>query len=183
MTGTSAFPDIHELPVAVLAPAPASTTSNTDALLPEIRLAEPFERLRDKADATAAAGTCPRIFLANLGAPSDFTARATFAKNFFEAGGVEAIINDGFSSEQTVLQAFTASGASLACLCSTNEVYAKSAVDMAKALSKAGARHIYLAGRGGELEAELKAAGVGTFIYTGCDMLATLRAAHDMISS
>jgi methylmalonyl-CoA mutase len=182
MTGTSAFPDIHELPVAVLAPAAASPMSN--ALLPETRLAEPFERLRDKAEAiAAAAGARPKIFLANLGTPSDFTARATFAKNFFEAGGLEAITNDGFASEPALLQAFTASGARLACLCSSNEVYAKSAVDTAKSLSKAGARHIYLAGRGGELEAELRAAGVGTFIYAGCDMLATLRATHDMISS
>ena len=35
-------------------------------------------------------------------------------------------------------------------------------------------RHIYLAGRPGELEAALKAAGVQDFIYVGCDVLATL---------
>ena len=35
-------------------------------------------------------GTRPKVFLANLGKSRDFTARATFAKNFFEAGGIEA---------------------------------------------------------------------------------------------
>ena len=52
----------------------------------------------------------------------------------------------------------------------------------ATALAKAGAVHLYLAGRGGESESALKAAGVATFIYSSCDMLKTLRAAHDMIS-
>ena len=36
-------------------------------------------------------GARPKIFLANLGTIADFTARATFAKNFFEAGGIEAV--------------------------------------------------------------------------------------------
>ncbi|MBQ0818858.1 methylmalonyl-CoA mutase, partial [Microvirga sp. HBU67558] len=63
-------------------PAPVSI-----APLPSIRTAEPFERLRDRADAyRARTGERPRIFLANLGPIAAFTARATFAKNFFEAG-------------------------------------------------------------------------------------------------
>ena len=33
----------------------------------------------------------PKVFLANLGKLSEFTARATFAKNFYEAGGIEAL--------------------------------------------------------------------------------------------
>ena len=32
-----------------------------------------------------------------------------------------------------------------------------------------------------DLEAALTAAGVGGYIYVGCDMLATLGAAHDII--
>ena len=183
ITGTSEFPDIHELPVPVLAPAPAHSAATGGDLLPEIRLAEPFEQLRDAADDYAAkTGSRPKVFLANLGTPSDFTARATFAKNFFEAGGIEAVTNDGFSSTEALVTAFKTSGARFACLCSSNDVYAKDAVAAATALAKAGAVHLYLAGRGGELESALKAAGVATFIYSGCDMLKTLRAAHDMIS-
>ena len=183
ITGTSEFPDIHELPVAVLAPAPAHSAATGGDLLPEIRLAEPFEQLRDAADDYAAkTGSRPKVFLANLGTPSVFTARATFAKNFFEAGGIEAVTNDGFSSTEALVTAFKTSGARFACLCSSNDVYAKDAVAAATALAKAGAVHLYLAGRGGELESALKAAGVATFIYSGCDMLKTLRGAHDMIS-
>ena len=39
----------------------------------------------------AKTGARPKVFLANLGKLSDFTARATFAKNFYEAGGIEAL--------------------------------------------------------------------------------------------
>ena len=39
----------------------------------------------------AKTGARPKIFLANLGTLAEFTARATFAKNFFEAGGIEAV--------------------------------------------------------------------------------------------
>jgi methylmalonyl-CoA mutase len=186
LTGTSAFPDIRELPVAVLEPAPpdAPPAGTETLMLPAIRLAAPFEQLRDQSDRIlAATGARPKIFLANLGTPSDFTARATFAKNFFEAGGIEAVTNDGFSNINELASAFRASGVQLACLCSSNEVYGKDAVTAAAELSKAGAHHIYLAGRPAELETALKAAGVQSFIYAGCDMLATLRAAHDMIRS
>src|SRR5207248_4957445 len=97
--------------------------------LPRIRLAEPFEALRDASDRIlAATGARPKIFLANLGTPADFTARATFAKNFFEAGGIEAVTNDGFESRDGLIAAFRTSGAKLACLCSSNEVYAREAV-------------------------------------------------------
>ena len=60
--------------------------------LPRIRLAEPFERLRDESDKfLAQTGARPKVFLATLGKPADFNARANFAKNFFEAGGIEAV--------------------------------------------------------------------------------------------
>src|SRR5262244_1622534 len=153
-TGTSDFPDLAEAPVAVLDVSPVAPTSlSTLAFepLPRIRLAEPFEALRDVSDRMLArTGTRPKIFLANLGTPSDFTARATFAKNFFAAGGIEAVGNDGFATRDAMIEAFKASGAKLACLCSSNEVYGREAADAAAALKNAGASHIYLAGRPGE---------------------------------
>jgi methylmalonyl-CoA mutase len=183
LTGTSEFPDIHELPVSVLDRAPPTRTAATPQFepLPSIRLAEPFEALRDASDCVlAATGARPRVFLASLGTPSDFTARTTFAKNFFEAGGIDAITNDGFTNIADLVAAFQASSVQLVCLCSSNEVYAKEAATTAKELAKAGT-HIYLAGRPGDLEGALKAAGVQSFIYAGCDMLAVLRAAYGFL--
>ena len=66
--------------------------------------------------------------------------------------------------------AFKSSGAAIACLCSSDKVYAEQAVAAAKALQAAGAKHIYLAGRPGEQD-------VGDFIFAGCDALATLQQA------
>jgi len=146
------------------------------------RLAEPFEALRDASDrALEQTGSRPKIFLANLGRLADFTARATYAKNFFEAGGIEAVTNDGFANREEMLAQFKASGAGLACMCSSDTVYAAEAAEAANALRAAGASHVYLAGRQGERETALRTAGVGTFIYLGCDMLATLTAAHAIV--
>ena len=59
----------------------------------------------------------------------------------------------------------------------------KTAIATVEALKAAGARHIYLAGRPGEREAALRAAGVQSFIYEGCDVLATLTAAYDILGA
>ncbi len=150
--------------------------------LPALRLAQPFETLRDASDHVLAQTSArPKVFLANLGRIADFTARATFAKNFFEAGGIEAVTSDGFANQDEMIAAFKSSGAALVCLCSSDDVYAGEAVPAAKALTAAGARHIYLAGRPGEREAEFKAAGAQSFIFAGCDVLATLKEAHDIL--
>jgi methylmalonyl-CoA mutase len=146
--------------------------------LPPMRLAAPFEALRTKSDdILKRAGARPKIFLANLGTPADFTARATFAKSFFETGGIEAVDTAGFNDPVSLATAFKASGANLACLCSSDKAYAGLAADAAKALHAAGARHIYLAGRPGEHEAAFRAAGVNDFIFAGGDALATLQEA------
>ena len=187
LTGTSDFPDLAEAPVAVLevapvAPLPVAAAPRFEPL-PRIRLAEPFETLRDASDRTLAqTGARPKVFLANLGTPADFTARATFAKNFFEAGGIEAVENDGFESRDALVAAFRASSARLACLCSSDAVYAREAVATAQALRDAGAV-LLLAGRPGALEGALTQAGVRGFVFAGCDVLAALRTTHGLIAS
>ncbi len=186
LTGTSDYPNLDEAPAAVLGVAPvtppkeAATKLTTDAL-PRIRLAEPFEALRDGSDrALAKTGARPKVFLANLGKLSDFTARATFAKNFYEAGGIEAVTNDGFKGQTDMVAAFKASGAKLACLCSSDKVYEDEAPSAAKALGAAGAV-VHLASRPGEKEQSWRQAGVKDFIYMGCDALSTLQAVHGIL--
>ena len=76
---------------------------------------------------------------------------------------------------------FSAREPALVCLCSADKVYEKQAAEAARVLEAAGARHIYLAGRPREQEAALKAAGVQSFIYEGCDTLATLKGAYDIL--
>jgi methylmalonyl-CoA mutase len=184
LTGASEFPDLHETQVAVLdattiALAPYGEAKITfDALAP-MRLAVPFEKLRDKSDdILKKTGARPKVFLANLGGPANFTARAAFAKSFFETGGIEAIDTEGFSDPTALAAAFKTSGAALACLCSSDKVYAEHAAAAAKAVQAAGARHIYLAGRPGEQEVLLRAAGVNDFVSAGVDALTALQEAY-----
>jgi methylmalonyl-CoA mutase len=197
LTGTSDFADLDEPAVAVLdvapvaAPPPATVTLDP---LPRIRLAEPFEHLRDTSDRMLAqAGSRPKIFLANLGVPADFSPRANFAKSFFAAGGIAAVTNDGFAAPSrsateaktdlaALVAAFKSVGATLACLCGTDETYGREAVAAATALIEAGASRLYYTGRPTG-EAELVAAGIKTFIHAGCDALAVLQAAQTQISA
>jgi methylmalonyl-CoA mutase len=184
LTGATDYPLLQEQPTKVLDVAPVvapKQSPSTIEPLPSIRLAEPFEALRDASDAfLKKTGARPKVFLANLGTPSDFTARATFAKNFFEAGGLEALSNDGFRDQAEMLAAFKASGAKLACLCSADKVYESEAADAAEALTAAGAI-VDLAGRPVDNEAKWREAGVKNFIFIGCDVLSTLQAAHDSL--
>ena len=187
LTGATEFPNLHEFQVAVLDAKPVvlppygEAKFNFDALAP-MRLAEPFEALRDRSDRILEnKGTRPKIFLANLGTAADFTARATFAKSFFETGGIEALDTHGFTDPAAVGAAFRDSGAALACLCSQDKIYAELAVPAAKALQAAGAKHIYLAGRPGEQEAALRAAGVEDFFFAGVDVLAMLQEVYRLM--
>jgi methylmalonyl-CoA mutase len=186
LTGASDYPNLAELPVKVLdvarvtvPPMPASISFER---LPPMRLAEPFEALRDASDRFLAQnGARPKVFLANLGKLSDFTARATFAKNFYEAGGIAAMTNDGFKSQADLVAAFKASGAKLACLCSSDKVYEHEAAAAAAALA-ANAAIVHLAGRPGKNEQNWRQAGVRDFIYMGCDALSTLQAVHGILA-
>lgn len=188
LTGVSEFPDLTETPPVVLAPAKPPHVA--EGALPSIRLSEPYEALRDRA---AARPKPPRIFLANLGRVADFTARAMFARSLFEAGGIAAVTNDGFALADgstdlaALVAAFRASGAELACLASSDDIY-QSAFDgemlaaaAARALLAAGAKHVWLAGRPGAHEEAWREAGIGGFSYVGCDVLASLANALDAI--
>ena len=179
LTGTNAYPDIAETPPAVLDVAPRAAASDDAATvtappLLRLRLAEPFEALRDKSDRMlAATGARPKVFLATLGTPEEFTARANFAQNFFEAGGIEAL--GGAISE------YQAARAGIACLCASAKVPEPELASAAAALKRNGARHIYFARWPAAREDILRAAGVQTFIDEGCDALATLNEAYDIL--
>ena len=176
ITGTSEFPHITEEPVAVLSPCPVLHQAGP---LPVTRVSEGFEALRDASDRTLAkSGKRPAIFLANIGPVAAFTARNQFAKNLFEAGGIQTFGDSPHIDQDALTKAFQASSCSLACLCSSDALYAEQGVATTQALKSAGATHIYLAGRPGELESSLKQAGIDGFISAGMDVLEFLQNLH-----
>ncbi|MET4634828.1 methylmalonyl-CoA mutase subunit beta [Kaistia defluvii] len=180
ITGTSEFPNLAEAPVTILAPArPSAPLAHDPSRLVSHRTAEPFEQLRDRADALAeVTGRRPSVFLATLGKAASFGARAGFAKGVFEAAGIAAPMPDGFASLDELVTAARDSGAAAACLCASDEAYASEigsegetlAEAAARRLVEAGFEHVALAGRPGEREAAYRHAGVEAFLYAGCDI-------------
>jgi methylmalonyl-CoA mutase len=181
LTGVSVFPLLGEDGVKVVphpAPAPLAGKPVVRPLAPH-RLAEPFEALRDAADAHCAkSGTRPRVFLANLGEIVEHNTRSTWAWNFLAAGGIEGLMSDGYKDAAAAAAAFKASGAEIACLCSSDAIYAKEAQAAARALKAAGARRVLMAGGPGAEDAALKAAGVDGFLFSGQDAIAVLTDLH-----
>ena len=82
-----------------------------------------------------------------------------------------------------LVAAFKASGAPVACLCSSDALYAEEAAAAATALKAAGAKHLWLAGKlgagaGGAGEGRPASAASSSL---GADVLAVLREAHKAI--
>jgi len=189
LTGLSEFPDSNERPVKVLAmDLPRDWAKGSGFAMPggdagilactpveQTRAGAAFETLRDAADAiTGKTGRRPAVFLANLGGVADFTGRATWMGNLLAAGGIAALAGDDCDDAPGAVEAFRASGARIACLCSSDAVYDRLAASTAKALKRAGAAEVVLAGRPGEREADLRAAGIDRFAFAGMDVVAFL---------
>lgn len=150
--------------------------------LPKHRLAENFERLRERAAAhQASTGQLPQIFLANIGRVAEHTGRATFARNFFEAGGVKAISNNGFSQADELVAAFKASGAQIAVICGSDKQYDEHAVAFAQALKSAGVKRLYLAGNPGDKRDAYREAGIDDFVFLGGNVLEVCTTALDTL--
>jgi len=162
LTGVSEFPDLAETP-----PERDAAPARPGGGLPVVTYAQDFEALRDRSDAHLdATGARPRVFLATLGPIAVHTARASFAANLFQAGGIETVT--GAPEE------FGASGAAVACLCSSDRLYGEQAADAARILRDAGAVKVWLAGKG-------TYEGVDSNVYAGCDAIGVLETTlHDL---
>jgi methylmalonyl-CoA mutase len=161
-----------------MAAALAGNATSIDPL-PTHRFAEQFEALRDaSAEHEKKTGEAPRIFLANLGPIAKHTARATFAKNFFEVGGIRALPSEGFKDAESCANAFKKSGAQIAIICSADPIYEEMVPSVAPALKNAGCKYLFLAGNPGENKETFMNAGVDDFIFLGADLLQSLRSTH-----
>ena len=175
LIGVNEFPNLAERQVVR-----RDRPSRPGGGLPRHRYAEAFESLRDRADAHAEAhdGRRPTVFLATLGPLAAYAARAAFAGNLFGAGGIATKLSGSAGLTSTVpgsgddvaqtVAAFSASGATVACLCSNDKGYAEGASRLASALRAAGATRVWLAGQPGDYP------GVDSFVYTGCDAIDVL---------
>jgi methylmalonyl-CoA mutase len=152
ITGVSEFPDPDEV-LPERTPAPEGRSGG----LPRVRAAAAFEELRDRVEAV---DPRPTVYLATIGPVARHTARATFAANLFQAGGIRTSSGDGASA---------LADTGVACICGTDKDYAESAASLAKELRDAGATSVWLAGR-----PSLEVDGVDGYVYAGVDALETL---------
>ncbi len=169
--------DAFKRPGKVSTPYP----KHTSAPLVQWRDAEPFETLQRLSETIfAQTGHRPRVFLANLGPLASFSIAATYATNFFSAGGIESLTNDGFANvtgatnQDALVGTFQDKLARCACICGDDAHYAAEAVAVARALKGAGAERIFMVGACGTAEADFRAAGVDDFLFDGRDIPDTL---------
>jgi methylmalonyl-CoA mutase len=183
ITGISAHADLDEPPVEVATGAPERESfAAAEGALTPIRLAAPFERLRDLSDAyLRSAGGRPRVYLVALGPEARHRRRVQFIREWLEVGGFEAAYEGETQTAEEAVARLDASGARLVCLCGIDDAYAEHAEAFAKAFKASGVKGVALAGRPGESERAWRAAGVDEFIFAGGDAVATLQALYRRI--
>ncbi|MFI6944031.1 methylmalonyl-CoA mutase family protein [Streptomyces sp. NPDC050418] len=163
ITGVSEFPHLAEKPVE-REPAPAVPAGG----LVRVSRDEAYEDLRARSDDHLREhGERPKVFLATLGPAAAHTARATFAANLFQAGGIEPVT--GAPAE------FAGSGARIVCLCSSDGLYEEQAAAAAAELRAAGAGFVFLAGKPASYE------GVDSYVFAGCNAVDVLSSALDRL--
>jgi methylmalonyl-CoA mutase len=109
------------------------------------------------------------VYLATIGPIARHTARASFAGNLFQAGGLETPSGDG-------AQGFAEASTTVACICGTDKDYAETAAGLAQELRDAGATQVWLAGK-----PDLEVDGVDGYVFTGCDAVDALRTVHEQL--
>ncbi len=185
ITGVSAHADLAEPPAEIAAGAPEREAfAPAEGAMAPIRLAEPFERLRDCSDAfLRSTGARPKVYLAALGPEAQHRRRVRFMREWLEIGGFEAVYDGEARMPDDAVAGLKASGARLVCLCGAGDAYAEQAEALAKAFKASGVQGVALAGRPGELESAWRAAGIDHFIFAGGDAVATLQSLYARIQS
>jgi methylmalonyl-CoA mutase len=160
--------------VGAMCRAAAHADQARAALLPHWRLGEAFEALRDLSDAhLEKTGKRPTVFLTTIGAPAQYMTAETYARNFLAAAGISATSASRDGDAASCAEAFRASGARVAVVCSDIAGYRDKGADVALALRRAGAREVYLVGEPATPDQLPEATG---YLRDGGDVLQVLRA-------
>jgi methylmalonyl-CoA mutase len=156
LVGVNNYPDLGGKPVAIM-----SDTETGDAPFPQFRLAEPFEKIRERTERHAeATGHAPRVLLLKRGDVKMRTARANFALNFFGCAGFAITESEEYAD----------TNADLLILCSSDPEYLALAEEVVSAVKVP----VIVAGNPKEQIEALKAAGVQGFVHVGSDAVETL---------
>ncbi len=138
--------------------------------LPQTRLAEPFEKLRNESECSP---KTPKVFLLTYGNLAMRKARAQFATNFFGLVAYKVEEGAGYSSIEEGAKAALASKADIVVLCSSDDEYAD-LIAGALPLLKGKVKHIVVAGNPVEQMESFNAQGVTDYISVKTNALESL---------
>ncbi|MFE8695521.1 methylmalonyl-CoA mutase family protein [Cytobacillus sp. FJAT-53684] len=135
--------------------------------LPQVRLSEPFEKLRKAASRLEQSGSAPKIGLLCMGELKEHKARTDFMTGFLAPGGIATIKSPNINQSEAVLPFIQESNLQYYVLSGTDKQYDESALQMIH-LIKEKYPHVrlLLAGLPEESkQAKLKQAGIEQFIH------------------
>jgi methylmalonyl-CoA mutase len=156
MVGVNNYPDL-----TAKAPEAAPSVAADAAPFPQFRLAEPFEKIRERtARHIRETGHTPKVLLLKRGDVKMRTARSNFALNFFGCAGFEIA-----ESEE-----YVGGDADLIVLCSSDPEYLAFAQEVCTAVKVP----VIVAGNPKEQMEALNAAGVQGYIHIASDAVETL---------
>lgn len=177
LTGVSMFPKPDETPLDDVVPRPPRPPYHG---LPVRRDAAPFEALRDRSRAYAAAhaGAPPAVLLACLGEQRDYGARQGFTSALLGVAGLNVVEIPGPSPAELAL---AATDHRVVILASSAKVYAEQGVACAQALKDAGVAWVAIAGRRSEIGSEAADSLIDQEIYDSMDVVALLSGLLDRL--
>jgi methylmalonyl-CoA mutase len=165
LVGVNNYPDLLEKVPAV---GQDSWPIDRRGGLPHQRLAEPFERIRDRSARHARRiGRYPQVLLLKRGDPKMSMARTNFSLNFFGCAGFD-ISQSGDYARQN---------ADLIVLCSSDPEY----LALAQEVCPKVAAPVIVAGNPKDLIEPLRAAGVQGFVHVMSDAVETLTEWQDRL--
>jgi methylmalonyl-CoA mutase len=155
LVGVNNYPDLNGHTPEIVPDA------ETDAPFPQFRLAEPFEKIRERTTRyVRETGRAPAILLLKRGDVKMRTARANFALNFFGCAGFQIVEAEDYAGIN----------ADLVVLCSSDPEYIPFAQEVCAAVQVP----VIVAGNPKDQIDALKAAGVQGFIHIASDAVETL---------
>jgi methylmalonyl-CoA mutase len=144
--------------------------------LKQRRASENFEELRTIAsEYKTKNGSLPKVYLANYGSIKEYKGRADFSKGFFEVGGFDVIDPNGISNTEEIVKQTIDSGAPIAVICSSDDIYPEIVPDLVKGLKEKRPKiQVILAGYPKDQIEEHKKSGIDDFIFLGADAMTIL---------
>ncbi len=154
--------------------------------LPACRDSARFEQLRTRTASIKSANN-KQVFLATLGLPSDYQARAGFSRNLLAIANIQCLSTEIKQPEDQafapLVAAFRESGSKAAVICSSDALYQEHAVACCGALRAAGADYVVLAGAPSTLDDRSNTQKFDDHFFMHCNVVEKLDALLDALGA